>query len=300
MHDDASRRLPQGAGTPSCLHCALERAVADERVAAGPEIRVRGADPHPLPIPFRAETVYRACRALLQDARRAADAAALVVSLYAIAGKTHADVLVTVHGARGTRLLRRSFPRYRSRALAAGFSEALTRDEAVRRIVTRRHPSAMMGAMSDLPPCGLYRTGAALGDHVPAGRLVYFHDHGDPGPGVYLPHTWVTNRARWHERGHTIPSAAWAATLVPLQPEGLYRICEAFACCERRCREFAPDLLVQLGYDGAARPLLFVPAWTEQGLALPEIGTVVDESRLCLLARLTVEAAAGVTGDAVH
>ena len=54
----------------------------------------------------------------------------------------------------------------------------------------------MMAPMADLPPCGIYRTDLALGDEVPAGRLVYFHDHGDPGPGIYLPRDWVANRAR--------------------------------------------------------------------------------------------------------
>ena len=35
--------------------------------------------------------------------------------------------------------------------------------------------------MSSLPPCGLYRTRRALGTSIPEGRLVYFHNHGDPG-----------------------------------------------------------------------------------------------------------------------
>jgi hypothetical protein len=36
-----------------------------------------------------------------------------------------------------------------------------------------------------LPPCGLYRTTLTL-DHVPAGRLVFFHNHGIRGR-IYLP-----------------------------------------------------------------------------------------------------------------
>jgi hypothetical protein len=139
-----------------------------------------------------------------------------------------------------------------------------------------------------LPPCGLYRTGLPLGQHVPAGRLVYFHAHGEPGPGVYLPSGWSANRARWQRTGHTIPSAEWAASLAPLPPEGLYRVREPFACCARRCREFAAELLVQLGYDAAARPLLFVPEWTEAGLAVPALGLPIDDDRLGRLAPLTV------------
>jgi len=157
------------------------------------------------------------------------------------------------------------------------------------------------GLMADLPPCGIYRTGRPLGDHVPAGRLVFFHRHGDPGPGVYLPRGWTGNRARWHEQGHTIPSTEWAATLIPLPPEGLYRVREAFTCCARRCRTYEPDLLVQLGYDAAARPLLFVPVWTDTGLAVPEIGSAVDDDRLAHLAPLKVAEAEGQPdGGALH
>jgi hypothetical protein len=139
-----------------------------------------------------------------------------------------------------------------------------------------------------LPPCGPYRTTQPIGDHVPAGRLVYFHNHGDPGPGVYLPAAWALNRAQWHETGHTIPSDAWAATLAPLPPEGLYRVREPFTCCERRCRSYETDLLVQLGYDGDAAPLLFLPEWTDAGLAIPEIGVAIDADRLASLAPLRV------------
>lgn len=142
--------------------------------------------------------------------------------------------------------------------------------------------------MSDLPPCGLYRTTLALEGHVPAGRLVYFHNHGDPGPGVYLPSGWSANRARWEDRGHTVPSMSWAATLVQLPVEGLYRVREEFTCCEKACRTYEPELLVQLGYDGEAHPLLFVPELGATGLALPELGLPIDDDRLAKLAPLRV------------
>lgn len=142
--------------------------------------------------------------------------------------------------------------------------------------------------MVELPPCGLYRTTRDLGDDVRAGRLVYFHNHGDPGPGVYLPSGWSANRAQWDETGHVIPDDAWAATLEPLMAEGLYRVREEFVCCEQQCRTYEVDLLVQLGYDAEGRPLLFVPEWTDAGLAIPELGLAIDESRLESLAPLTV------------
>jgi hypothetical protein len=143
--------------------------------------------------------------------------------------------------------------------------------------------------MAELPPCGLYRTTVALDDEVPAGRLVYFHSHGDPGPGVYLPKGWTANRAAWQEQGHTIPSAKWAATLHPLPAEGFYRVREPFACCPEQCRTYEADLLVQLGYDGDAEPLLFVPEWTPGGLALPETGIHIDAARLGCLSALHVD-----------
>lgn len=141
--------------------------------------------------------------------------------------------------------------------------------------------------MPTLPRCGLYRTTSPLGDHVPAGRLVYFHDHGDPGAGVYLPRGWSLNRAQWHERGHTVP-AEWAATLAPLAPEGLYRVRARFTCCAQACRTYEPDLLVQLGYNAEAGALLFLPEWTASGLAIPELGVAIDADRVRLLAPLHV------------
>jgi hypothetical protein len=140
-----------------------------------------------------------------------------------------------------------------------------------------------------LPPCGLYRTSRPIGP-VPAGRLVYFHNHGEPGPGVYLPERWEHNRARFSSAGHTLPEPHGSAAdgLVPLAPEGLYRVTEPFPCCEKRCRTFAADLLVQLGYDGEGHAILFEPGWSEAGLALPSTGSRVDAEAVARLSRLAV------------
>src|SRR5262245_17577883 len=152
--------------------------------------------------------------------------------------------------------------------------------------------------MATLPPCGIYRTTAPLEGHVPAGRLVYFHNHGDPGPGIYLPAGWSLNRVQWEERGHPIASPQWAASLAPLAAEGLYRVREAFSCCAKRCRSYEPELLVQLGYTAEAVPLLFVPEWTASGLAIPELGVKIDEDRLRALAPLRVVEAEASEGPA--
>ncbi len=156
--------------------------------------------------------------------------------------------------------------------------------------------------MSAHPPCGLYRTTKALGE-LPAGRLVYFHNHGDPGAGVYLPKGWSLNRVQWHERGTPVPGPEWSETLQPLPGEGLYRVRERFTCCEKKCVTFEPGALVQLGYDGEAKAILFTPEWTPQGLAFPERGTVVDAPRLALLDAMRVPEArlpAAPAGGLLH
>ncbi|MBK7860293.1 MAG: hypothetical protein IPJ65_17100 [Archangiaceae bacterium] len=140
---------------------------------------------------------------------------------------------------------------------------------------------------ADHPPCGLYRTTQQL-ESVPAGRLVYFHNHGQPGAGIYLPHAWNSNRARWHQQGFTVPGPEWSRTLQPLAPEGLYRVRERFFCCEKKCRSFEPNQLVQLGYTGEAEALLFVPEWSAGGLGIPERGNKVDQAVTAKLELLTV------------
>jgi hypothetical protein len=139
----------------------------------------------------------------------------------------------------------------------------------------------------DLPPCGLYRTTAPIG-HVPAERLVYFHNHGDPGPGVYLPQSWNLNRASFSGNGVPLPAPELANTLKPLAAQGMYRVDQEFVCCSKRCRTFPKDLLVQLGYNAAGRPILFEPTWADTGLSLPARGQQVDPETLQLLIPLKV------------
>src|SRR5690606_36395271 len=103
-----------------------------------------------------------------------------------------------------------------------------------------RRPTPRPERDVELPPCGLYRTTEAIGP-VPADRLVYFHDHGDPGPGIYLPVAWRKNRAVFAEQGVTLPDPSLARTLRPLLAEGLYRVEQIFTCCERNCRTFERD-----------------------------------------------------------
>ncbi len=151
-----------------------------------------------------------------------------------------------------------------------------------------------------LPPCGIYRTRSAIGS-IPAECLVYFHNHGDPGPGLYLPSAWKGNRARFDSKGVLLPDEAAAEALEPLPAEGFYRVVEPFHCCEKHCRLFSEDMLVQLGYDGSAVPILFVPEIIDGQLAIPERGTRVDVGAFARIAPLKVSVTQRDTaGPALH
>jgi len=147
-----------------------------------------------------------------------------------------------------------------------------------------------------LPPCGLYRTTGQVGS-IPQGRLVYFHNHGDPGPGLYLPAGWKDNRMQLASRGTLLPSPEDVRLLEPLPPEGFYRVASAFHCCEKRCREFEPDLLVQLGYDAAGQAIVFVPELVDGTLALPTQGSRIDHPNFIHLKLLKVPTSR-TTGEA--
>ncbi len=138
-----------------------------------------------------------------------------------------------------------------------------------------------------LPPCGLYRTTGPVAA-IEEGRLVYFHNHGDPGPGVYLPKAWTHNRAEFEARGRTIDDPRAIRFLQPLPAEGFYRVVDAFHCCENECRSFETDALLQLGYNAAAEPILFVPELVEGMLAIPAKGWKTSLEKLTRLMPLKV------------
>jgi hypothetical protein len=129
---------------------------------------------------------------------------------------------------------------------------------------------------SDLPPCGLYRTVKPVAG-IEAGRLVYFHNHGNPGPGLYGPERWMHNRAIWSERGTTVAASFDPSSLRALPAEGFYRVKKPFYCCTKQCVQFEPDQLVQLGYNGVGKGLLFIPTLAGGAITVPERGTVIDD-----------------------
>lgn len=146
----------------------------------------------------------------------------------------------------------------------------------------------MLRAMStELPPCGVYRTTVAIGG-IEAGRLVYFHNHGEPGPGVYLPESWNRNRAKWAARGTTLPASFDMKGLMALPREGYYRVASSFHCCDKKCVEFQPETFVQLGYNGKGEPLVFLPELVNGNFVIPDRGTKLDDKVLSNLIPLTV------------
>jgi hypothetical protein len=138
---------------------------------------------------------------------------------------------------------------------------------------------------TDLPPCGLYRTVLPIAG-LEAGRLVYFHNHGNPGPGLYFPERWAHNRANFSEKGQTVPPDFDPKSLQPLPAEGFYRVKRAFHCCEKKCVEFQPEQLVQLGYNGNAKGLLFIPTLSSGAITVPDRGTLIDDAAFTSIVQL--------------
>lgn len=131
-----------------------------------------------------------------------------------------------------------------------------------------------------LPQCGLYRTTKPLADHetdVPAGVLVYFHNHtlgktGEGLPVVVVPEHNVHNRWHFHGSGIEFRSLAWADSLVHLPREGFYGLRKPL---EFEGGTWPKGTLVQLGYTRAADPILFIA----QQKANPQVNNLFFSER---------------------
>lgn len=151
----------------------------------------------------------------------------------------------------------------------------------------------MASVKSLLPQCGLYRTTKPLPEHeesVPAGILVYFHNHSDSGlPVVIPPEHNVLNR--WHFHGAGIPfrGLSWADSLVKLPAEGFYMLRKQLTF---EGGEWPKGTLVQLGYTRNADPILFIAQvraqLDENDLWFSDRGVGIQREQLAILEQLQI------------
>ncbi len=140
--------------------------------------------------------------------------------------------------------------------------------------------------------CGLYRATKSLPGHedaVPAGTLVYFHNHSSnngPLPSVIPPDHNIHNR--WHFHAETaienVRSPSWIDSLEKLPDQAFYTL--------RRELPFdggswPKGTLVQLGYTKAAEPILFIarvrPSLAENDLYFSDKGVGIKRDQLSIL-----------------
>ncbi len=125
-----------------------------------------------------------------------------------------------------------------------------------------------------LPPCGLYKTEAPLPgkeEWVRENLLVYFHNHSQQGPPLLLlPAANSDNRWTFHDKGYLIRDPDYVDDLAPLKAEGFYVLSEAIYLSHE---EMIPEqTLVQLGYNRAADPILFLAEFEGNGVQFPNSG----------------------------
>lgn len=145
--------------------------------------------------------------------------------------------------------------------------------------------------------CGLYRATKALPgneDKVPAGTLVYFHNHSSnngPLPSVIPPDHNIHNRWHFHAEGaiDNIRSPSWVESLEKMPDQKFYTL--------RRDLSFEggswpKGSLVQLGYTKSADPILFIarvrPTLQENDLFFSDKGVGLQRDQLNILEPVTV------------
>ncbi len=140
--------------------------------------------------------------------------------------------------------------------------------------------------------CGLYRATKALPGHedaVPAGSLVYFHNHSTnngPLPSVIPPDHNVMNR--WHFHAETaidnLRSPSWVESLEKVPEQGFFTL--------RRELTFdggswPKGAIVQLGYTKSADPILFIArvrtSLSENDLFFSDKGVGIKRDQLSIL-----------------
>jgi hypothetical protein len=144
--------------------------------------------------------------------------------------------------------------------------------------------------MLDLPEPGLYRTTEAYPGHeaeFPASVLVYV---GQPSNGgvkfVVRPGQNRNNRWFWGEPTTPLRSPTWARTLKALRAEGFYTLPQDLDF--EGGGKWLKNAVVQLGYNGEGRPIVFVGEQREgdeiNALYFSDRGMMIEEP---ILERLT-------------
>ena len=152
--------------------------------------------------------------------------------------------------------------------------------------------ASMATPKNRVPDCGLYRTPKAYPgqeDRIPAGCLVYFHNHSENGPlpSVLPPDHNIQNR--WHFHGPSIENIrnpSWIEQLEKVPTEGFYTLRQELTFDEGRGK-WPKGSIVQLGYTKSADPILFVATirarLEENDLFFSDKGMGLDRSRLNIL-----------------
>jgi hypothetical protein len=144
------------------------------------------------------------------------------------------------------------------------------------------------------PPCGLQRTTRphpSAPDVVPAGILVNLHtcERAEMGPEIHLPKFNAFNRWEWCREGHVVTQLSWLESLIALPPEGFYLLRDDLRFSEATWPQHS---LVQLGYDRAATPILFLAQrkhhLSENNLVFAEKGVPILHEQLELVVPVVV------------
>jgi hypothetical protein len=132
---------------------------------------------------------------------------------------------------------------------------------------------------------GLYRTTRPLVGHeeqFPANVLVYVGNRNDGGRFVVRPGRNTKNRWFWGDPVTPLEDAAWAMTLYALPREGFYTLPEPLEF--EAGGRWPTNAIVQLGYDGLGRAILFVAEDREEEarnvLEFATVGQRIEDSLL--------------------
>ncbi len=117
----------------------------------------------------------------------------------------------------------------------------------------------------------------------PAGVLVYVGQSKNGG-GKFVVRPGQNRRNRWFWGEPTTPlrSPSWAKTLKPLPSEGFYTLPESVEL--EGGGRWLKNAIVQLGYNGEGRGIIFVAEWQENGdvnaLHFSDRGLIIEDSML--------------------